>query len=60
MKRIPTHCAHCGDLLRASIMSRFNTDTICLPCERDEKLLPLYPHAVDAERAASRPAPSPC
>jgi hypothetical protein len=41
-------------------MSRFNTDTICLPCERDEKLLPLYPHAVDAERAASRPAPSPC
>lgn len=38
---------------------RFNTDAICLPCERDEKLLPLYPHAVDAERAASRPAPSP-
>ena len=52
MKPIPQTCDRCGDALRASIMSKFNTDTLCMPCKSDEEALPCYPAAVDAERIA--------
>jgi len=49
-----TFCDRCGKNLRtfASIMSRFNTDIICLPCERKEKAHPDYEKAAEAERQA--------
>jgi hypothetical protein len=37
-----------------SIMSRFNTDEICMECEEKEKKHPDYPRAVKAEAAAVR------
>lgn len=50
--RIPSHCARCGDRLRASTMSKFNTEQICLLCKMDETLAPGYALADEAECAA--------
>lgn len=50
----PTHCVRCAAPLSSSTMSRFNTDTICLPCDRDERDAPGYPAAAEAELAAVR------
>lgn len=49
-------CAHCGtDLTKvAHTMSYFNTDTICLPCQQDERDAPGYQAAVLAESDAVR------
>jgi hypothetical protein len=33
-------------------MSRFNTETICIPCERKEKAHPKYAEAARVELAA--------
>lgn len=46
------NCGRCGQELKASIMSRFNTDVICLECEAKEKAHPDYQRAADAEYAA--------
>jgi recombinational DNA repair protein (RecF pathway) len=46
------HCQRCGDPLNASIVSRFNTDVICLECEARERAHPRYSEAVAAERRA--------
>lgn len=49
-----THCDRCHQPALATIMSRFNTDTICLPCEKKERAHPDYQKAADAELAAVR------
>jgi hypothetical protein len=46
------HCARCDRTTLSSTMSRFNTDILCLPCERDERDAPGYPEAHAAEHAA--------
>ena len=52
--RTPESCERCGaDLGRvASTMSRFNTQTICLPCSEDEREAPGYIAAATAETTA--------
>ena len=49
-----TNCARCNVSLMeiGSIMSRFNLDIICAPCESKEKLHPAYPEAHRAELKA--------
>jgi hypothetical protein len=49
-----TCCERCGRNTNSTIMSRFNTQILCPTCERDERLLPEYPAAVEAEAAACR------
>lgn len=52
----PTHCERCGaDLSQvSSIVSKFNTDTICIPCKTRERAHPDYKAADAAEIAAVR------
>jgi hypothetical protein len=52
----PTHCARChADFASvASIMSKFNLDTLCLDCKNRERLHPDYAAADAAEVAAVR------
>lgn len=47
-------CDRCEAETQATIMSYFNTDTLCLPCKADEKELPTYSAAVEAEHHAVR------
>ena len=47
-----TKCDRCGGDLRASTMSRFNTDAICMACSDDEHAAPGYAHAAEVELAA--------
>lgn len=47
-----SRCVRCGAVNVTTIMSRFNTDTICLPCQEVEKRHPRYQAAVEAELAA--------
>ena len=54
MKRFPTTCQRCHRPLKVSIMSKFNTDTICLTCCDDEQRAPGYKAASAAEGAAVR------
>ena len=35
-------------------MSKFNTDTVCMPCKEDERLAPGYEHADKIEYEAVR------
>ena len=46
-------CHRCGQssITGAHIMSRFNTDLICIGCSRKEKSHPDYRRATDAESA---------
>jgi len=46
------HCARCGKATDVTIMSRFNTDIICIPCEDAEKKHPDYQYAAEQELAA--------
>ena len=51
----PDRCARCGvEPLRSSMVSKFNTDTLCLACKADEKLAPGYRHADATEVEAVR------
>ena len=45
-------CPRCGNLLNVSIVSRFNTEVICLACEGKERAHPRYQEAIAAERTA--------
>jgi len=45
-------CDRCGVETRTTIMSRFNTETICLNCEEREREHPKYALAKEAELAA--------
>ena len=47
-------CDRCGGDLKVRIMSRFNTDCICMKCAEEERQHPDYQKAVDAELAAVR------
>ena len=42
-------CDRCGGNATCSTMSRFNTETICMDCERKEKAHPDYQRARDTE-----------
>ena len=49
------NCDRCGGSLSGGrIMSRFNTDCLCVQCEQEERQHPDYGKAVDAELAAVR------
>ncbi len=52
----PTHCQRCGaDLSKvSSIVSKFNTDTICMDCKVRERAHPNYKAADAAEVASVR------
>lgn len=52
--RIPKHCDRCGARMRVSIMSKFNTDIICLDCQEKERSHPDYERACRIEREAVR------
>ena len=43
--RIFHGCDRCGRETGLTIMSRFNTETICMECEGEEKHHPDYPYA---------------
>ena len=47
-------CDRCGGDLKVRIMSRFNTDCICMKCAEEERQHPDYQKAADAELAAVR------
>lgn len=44
------HCVRCGKSLDGGrIMSRFNTDCLCMECAKKEKERPDYKKAIEAE-----------
>jgi hypothetical protein len=45
-------CERCRKETNVSTMSMFNTDTICMECEKKEREHPAYTAAQDAERNA--------
>lgn len=45
-------CSWCASPLKVRIMSKFNTDAICMSCKNKERAHPDYPKAEAAERAA--------
>jgi len=47
-------CDRCYQPAQISTMSRFNTDTICVPCEKLEKAHPNYLEAQEAELTACK------
>ena len=47
-------CDRCGGDLKVRIMSRFNTDCICMKCAEEERQHPDYQKAADAELDAVR------
>lgn len=48
-----TTCDRCGGSLEhGRTMSMFNTDVICMDCQKKEKQHPRYKEAVEAERNA--------
>ena len=51
-QKLPEKCERCGVKLDVSIMSKFNTDTLCERCADDERLAPGYASACAAEMAA--------
>lgn len=44
-----TRCDRCYKETRISVVSYFNTDTICIDCRAKERAHPEYQKAVDAE-----------
>jgi hypothetical protein len=51
---MPTTCHRCRASTTMTTMSKFNTDTICMSCEADERLAPGYREACRAESDAVR------
>ena len=47
-------CGRCGADNRATTMSKFNTDIICMECKEKERKHPKYAEADKAELAAVR------
>ena len=47
-------CERCGQKTWATIMSMFNTQTICMECKQAEKKDPRYKAAAKAELQAVR------
>jgi hypothetical protein len=52
--RHANHCDRCNGSLDSSIMSKFNRDILCTPCQDDECEAPGYAAADAAEVAAVR------
>ncbi len=48
------NCTRCGQKLNVRIMSRMNTDTLCIECAESEKSHPLYAVANEAEASEVR------
>jgi recombinational DNA repair protein (RecF pathway) len=46
------NCERCGAPTNITTMSKFNTETICMDCQRREKAHPLYDEADLAEFTA--------
>ncbi len=53
-QQLPNACERCGAPGVPLIMSRFNTEMICGPCETRERAHPAYPPAAQAELEAVR------
>ncbi len=49
-----THCDRCHKPTDVTIMSMFNTDTLCLDCKEAEEQDPRYEAARQAEAEACR------
>jgi len=49
-----TNCDRCGKESHGTIVSKFNTDSLCDDCHDDERLAPGYQAADAAELAACR------
>lgn len=47
-------CDRCKQETDVTIMSRFNTDILCIDCEEAERKDPCYQEAVQAELEACR------
>lgn len=47
-------CDRCGRETMSHILSKFNTEDICLRCSEDERLAPNYKRACNTEEAACR------
>ena len=47
-------CVRCGNKSSAMTCSRFNTDWICLDCDKKERAHPDYKRASEEELAAVR------
>jgi hypothetical protein len=52
--RMINYCQRCGEQDGITTMSRFNTQTICIPCEKLERAHPNYKAAQEAEMAACK------
>ena len=52
--KVSNHCHRCYASIRVSIMSKLNTDILCMACKDDEKSLPSYQAGADAELEAVR------
>jgi hypothetical protein len=52
--RPPQICDRCLAPTRVSIMSKLNTDVLCMDCKDDEKALPSYQAGAAAETDAVR------
>jgi len=51
---MPTTCHRCRASTTVTTMSKFNTDTLCMSCEQDERLAPGYREACRVESDAVR------
>lgn len=49
MSSLSERCARCAKEITVSIVSRFNTDVICLGCADKERAHPQYANAVARE-----------
>lgn len=47
-------CPRCGCPANPSVMSFFNTDTLCIPCHELERKHPKYEEAREVENTAVR------
>jgi hypothetical protein len=47
-------CDRCHSPIKVSIMSKLNTDILCMACKKDERALPTYQAGADAETKAVR------
>lgn len=52
--KVSNHCHRCYAPIRVSIMSKLNTDILCMACKDDEKALPSYQAGAEAEVEAVR------
>jgi len=49
---MPEICRRCGTKTTITIMSIFNTDTLCMPCKDKERNHPKYEEAREADNNA--------